>query len=143
MLTWEDDVEVHALRQRGWTISAIARNTGFDRKTVRKHLAVGGNPGVRARPGPARFDPIDVGVLHLGGTWLPAGRRLPFGLTVAMDGRQGAQLVSRLNLSKMIPVHLDDYGVFASPLANFTREMARRGIADRIRQLNRGAPVTV
>ena len=35
MLTWEDDVEVHALRKRGWTISAIARHTGFDRKTVR------------------------------------------------------------------------------------------------------------
>lgn len=27
MLTWEDDVEVHALRKRGWTISAIARHT--------------------------------------------------------------------------------------------------------------------
>ena len=35
MLTWEDDLEVHALRRRGWTISAIARHTGFDRKTVR------------------------------------------------------------------------------------------------------------
>ena len=39
MLTWEDDLEVHALRKRGWTISAIARHTGFDRKTVRKYLA--------------------------------------------------------------------------------------------------------
>ena len=39
MLTWEDDVEVHALRKRGWSISAIARHTGFDRKTVRKYLA--------------------------------------------------------------------------------------------------------
>jgi len=28
-------VEVHAQRKRGWTISAIARHTGFDRKTVR------------------------------------------------------------------------------------------------------------
>jgi hypothetical protein len=35
MLTWEDDVEVHALRKRGWSISAIARHTGFDRKTIR------------------------------------------------------------------------------------------------------------
>jgi transposase len=35
MLTWEDDVEVHALRKRGWSISAIARHTGHDRKTVR------------------------------------------------------------------------------------------------------------
>ncbi|ETZ97273.1 helix-turn-helix domain protein [Mycobacterium kansasii 732] len=58
MLTWEDDVEVHALRKRGWTISAIARHTGFDRKTVRKYLAGGGTPGVRARPGPDPFDPF-------------------------------------------------------------------------------------
>jgi len=57
MLTWEDDVEVHALRKRGWTISAIARHTGFDRKTVRKYLAGDGKPGVRARPDPDPFDP--------------------------------------------------------------------------------------
>ena len=58
MLTWEDDVEVHALRKRGWSISAIARHTGFDRKTVRKYLAGDGKPGVRARPGPDPFDPF-------------------------------------------------------------------------------------
>jgi hypothetical protein len=58
MLTWEDDVEVHALRKRGWSISAIARHTGFDRKTVRKYLAGDGTPGVRARPGPDPFDPF-------------------------------------------------------------------------------------
>ena len=34
MLTWDDDVEVNALRKRGWTISAIALHTGRDRKTV-------------------------------------------------------------------------------------------------------------
>ncbi len=39
MLTQEDDVEIHALRRRGWSIAAIARHTGRDRKTVRRHLA--------------------------------------------------------------------------------------------------------
>jgi transposase len=39
MLTEEDDVEIHALARRGWTLSAIARHTGRDRKTVRKYLA--------------------------------------------------------------------------------------------------------
>jgi DNA-binding IclR family transcriptional regulator len=39
MLTWENDLELHALRKRGWSISAIARHTGHDRKTVRKYLA--------------------------------------------------------------------------------------------------------
>jgi hypothetical protein len=28
MLSWEDDVEAHALRKRGWSISAIARHLG-------------------------------------------------------------------------------------------------------------------
>jgi hypothetical protein len=92
---------------------------------------------------PARFDSIDVGVLHLGGTRLPAGPRLPFGLTVTMDGRQGAELVAILALPKAIPVHFDDYGVFASPLADFTREMRRREMADRIIEVPRGASVTV
>ena len=58
MLTWEDDVEVHALGKRGWSISAIARHTGLDRKTVRKYLAGDGTAGVRARPGPDPFDPF-------------------------------------------------------------------------------------
>jgi transposase len=38
MLTQGEDVEVHALRQRGWSISAIARHLGRDRKTVRAYL---------------------------------------------------------------------------------------------------------
>lgn len=38
MLTEEDDVEIYALAKRGWSISAIARHTGRDRKTVRVHL---------------------------------------------------------------------------------------------------------
>lgn len=92
---------------------------------------------------PALFDPIDAGVLHLGGTRLPAGGRLPFGLTVTMDGRQGAELVALLSLPKTIPVHFDDYSVFASPLADFTREMHRRGMADRVLEVKRGASVTV
>lgn len=92
---------------------------------------------------PARFDPIDAGVLHLGGTRLPAGPRIPFGLTVTMDGRQGAELVAMLALPKTIPVHFDDYGVFASPLADYAREMQRRGLSDRIIELARGASVTL
>jgi L-ascorbate metabolism protein UlaG (beta-lactamase superfamily) len=92
---------------------------------------------------PTRFNPIDVGMLHLGGTRLPAGGRLPFGLTVTMDGRQGAELVAMLALPKAIPVHFDDYAAFASPLADFTREMQHRGLGDRIIAVDRGASVTV
>jgi transposase len=39
MLTQEDDMEIAALRGRGWSVSAIARHTGRDRKTIRTYLA--------------------------------------------------------------------------------------------------------
>ncbi len=58
VLTWEDDVEVHVLRTPGWSISAIARHTGFDRKTVRAYLSGQRTPGVRARPSPDPFEPF-------------------------------------------------------------------------------------
>jgi IS30 family transposase len=35
MLSLEEDVEAQALRDQGWTISAIARHLGRDRKTIR------------------------------------------------------------------------------------------------------------
>lgn len=62
MLTWEDDVEVHALHKRGWTISAIARHTGRDRKTVRAYLNGTSTPGVRKRP---EVDPFAVFVAYV------------------------------------------------------------------------------
>lgn len=92
---------------------------------------------------PEHFDSIDAGLLHLGGTRLPAGAHLPFGLTVTMDGRQGAELAAMLRLPKVIPIHFDDYGVFASPLADFVGEMADRGMTDRVVELRRGASVTL
>lgn len=61
MLTWEDDVEVHALRKRGWTISAIARHTRRDRKTIRTYLNGTSTPGVRKRP----VDPFEVFVAYV------------------------------------------------------------------------------
>ncbi len=47
MLTREDDVDAHALRKRGWTISAIARHLGHDRKTIRAYLSGNRSAGVR------------------------------------------------------------------------------------------------
>jgi transposase len=49
MLTQEDGVEIYALHARGWSVSAIARHTGRDRKTVRKYLH-GGRPGRESAP---------------------------------------------------------------------------------------------
>jgi L-ascorbate metabolism protein UlaG (beta-lactamase superfamily) len=92
---------------------------------------------------PTRFDAIEAGVLHLGGTRLPAGRRFPFGVTVTMDGRQGADAVEALGLPKVIPVHFDDYGVFASPLSDFEIEMTRRQLEDRLIVIRRGESVQI
>jgi L-ascorbate metabolism protein UlaG (beta-lactamase superfamily) len=92
---------------------------------------------------PDRFTGIEAGILHLGGTRLPAGSRLPFGLTVTMDGRQGARAVETVRLPKVIPVHFDDYGVFASPLSDFYAEMANSGLTERIVHVERGQTVTL
>jgi transposase len=55
MLTQGEDVEVHALAGRGWSVSAIARHLDRDRKTVRGYLRGDRQPGVRAA---ARPDPL-------------------------------------------------------------------------------------
>lgn len=52
MLTREDVVEIVALHRRGWSISAIARHTGRDRKTVRAWLRGERVRERRRRPGP-------------------------------------------------------------------------------------------
>jgi transposase len=55
MLTQGEDVEVHALARRGWSVSAIARHLGRDRKTVRAYLTGERQPGRRAS---AKPDPL-------------------------------------------------------------------------------------
>ena len=49
MITREEDVDIHALRRQGWTITAIAEHVGRDRKTVRDYLSGKREPGVRKR----------------------------------------------------------------------------------------------
>jgi transposase len=56
MLTEEDDVEICALAARGWTVSAIARHTGRDRKTIAGYLK--GEGGRHGRvPAPSCLEP--------------------------------------------------------------------------------------
>ena len=62
MLTEEDDVEIHALARRGWSVSAIARHMGRDRKTVRKYIERGLEPpsyGPR-KPRARRLEPFEA-----------------------------------------------------------------------------------
>lgn len=58
MLTWEDDLEIHALHKRGWSISAIARHTGRNRRTIRNYLNGTTTPGVRKTAGEDPFEPF-------------------------------------------------------------------------------------
>jgi transposase len=55
MLTQGEDVEAHALRARGWSISAIARHLGRNRRTVRAYLNGERQPGERKPAGPDTF----------------------------------------------------------------------------------------
>jgi transposase len=58
MFTGNEDMEATALRAQGWSISAIARHLGRDRKTVRKYLDGSRVPGVRRRAEPDPFEPF-------------------------------------------------------------------------------------
>jgi transposase len=51
----EDDMGIHALARRGWSVSAIARHAGRDRKTVRKYLA---QPRAARQPAPSCLEPF-------------------------------------------------------------------------------------
>src|SRR5215207_6323115 len=59
MLTPEEDMEITSLKKRGWSISAIARHVGHDRKTVRGYLSGEREPGVRERAEPDLFDAFE------------------------------------------------------------------------------------
>jgi transposase len=56
MFTGDEDVEATALRERGWSISAIARHLGRSRETIRKHLNGERVAGERRRAEPDPFD---------------------------------------------------------------------------------------
>jgi hypothetical protein len=56
MFSGSEDVEADALFKRGWSISAIARHLGRDRKTVRSYLSGDRVAGVRRS---AVADPLE------------------------------------------------------------------------------------
>jgi L-ascorbate metabolism protein UlaG (beta-lactamase superfamily) len=83
-----------------------------------------------------RCGPLDVLIPHLGGT-----RAL--GLTITMDGRQGADLVELLKPPVTVPVHYDDYGRFKSPLGDFLNEVRRRALPGELRTVQRGETISL
>jgi L-ascorbate metabolism protein UlaG (beta-lactamase superfamily) len=83
-----------------------------------------------------RCGPLDVVIPHLGGT-----RAL--GVTVTMDGRQGADLVELLKLPVTVPIHFDDYDRFKSPLGDFVAEVAKRRLPGELRTVHRGDTISL
>jgi L-ascorbate metabolism protein UlaG (beta-lactamase superfamily) len=83
-----------------------------------------------------RCGPLDVAVLHLGGTRL-------LGLTVTMDDRQGADLLELLAPRVAVPVHHDDYSVFKSPLSAFVETCRSRAVPAQLRVVRRGETVSL
>ena len=58
MITGRDAVEVHAWRQRGWSIPAIDRHLDRDRKTVRAYVNGNRVPGLRTTAAPDPLEPF-------------------------------------------------------------------------------------
>jgi len=56
MFTYGEDVEASALRERGWSYSAIARHLDRDRRTVKAYLQGDREPGKRRRSGPSPLE---------------------------------------------------------------------------------------
>jgi L-ascorbate metabolism protein UlaG (beta-lactamase superfamily) len=83
-----------------------------------------------------RCGPLDVLIPHLGGT-------KALGITVTMDGRQGADLVELLKPPVTVPVHYDDYDRFKSPLGDFVTEVARRQLPGQLRPVQRGETISL
>jgi L-ascorbate metabolism protein UlaG (beta-lactamase superfamily) len=83
-----------------------------------------------------RCGPLDVLIPHLGGT-------KAMGMTITMDGRQGADLVELLAPPVTVPVHYDDYDRFKSPLGDFVTEVARRNLQGDLRPVQRGETISL
>ncbi|MEV0380989.1 MBL fold metallo-hydrolase [Nonomuraea sp. NPDC050643] len=81
---------------------------------------------------PRRFPDIDLAIVHLGGA------KLLGTLPITMDGEQGAAWVDLINPHTVVPVHLDDYDAFGSPLDDFRHHIEQAGLTDRVVYMGRG-----
>lgn len=80
---------------------------------------------------------IDLMLAHLGGTTVPSPALSPLAMMVTMDAEQGLQLIRLIQPDVTIPIHYDDYDVFASPLEDFKRLIQDAGLQDRVVFLDR------
>jgi L-ascorbate metabolism protein UlaG (beta-lactamase superfamily) len=81
---------------------------------------------------------IDLMLIHLGGTTVPSPALSPFTLMVTMDAKQGVELMQLVKPGVTVPIHYDDYDVFASSLEDFKGEVERSGLGGGVVYLDRG-----
>ncbi|KAL1961700.1 hypothetical protein VTN77DRAFT_1304 [Rasamsonia byssochlamydoides] len=88
---------------------------------------------------PQRFagQNIDLMLIHLGGTTVPSPAMLPMAVMVTMDAKQGLELVQLIKPDVTIPIHYDDYEVFASPLEHFKKAIEQEGLGKKVVYLDR------
>ncbi|KAL4928027.1 MBL fold metallo-hydrolase [Aspergillus undulatus] len=81
---------------------------------------------------------IDLMLIHLGGTTVPSPSLSPFTLMVTMDAKQGVELMQLVKPDVTIPIHYDDYDVFASGLDDFKGAVEKAGLGGGVVYLDRG-----
>lgn len=102
-------------------------------QTVTPRMYISGDTLIIAelREIPRRCGPIDLALLHLGGT-------KALGLTVTMDDKQGLEMMRIIKPDMAIPIHYNDYDVFKSPLSDFQERIRESGLADHVHYLAHG-----
>ena len=80
--------------------------------------------------------PIDLMLVHLGGTTIPSPS-MPL-LMVTMDAEQGVKLMQLVQPKTTVPIHFDDYDVFLSPLSDFKKKVEDAGWKEKVVYLDRG-----
>lgn len=93
-------------------MGSLVTHTVAGRTTLRLYVSGDTLAGSHLDEIAERHPDVDAAVVHLGGTRILLR-------TVTMDGEQGVDLLRRLRPRRAVPVHYDDYGVFASPLSDF------------------------
>ncbi|HEX6481532.1 MAG TPA: MBL fold metallo-hydrolase [Ktedonobacteraceae bacterium] len=84
---------------------------------------------------PQRYPEIDLGLVHLGGTRV-------LGVMVTMDGKQGAKAIKLIAPGMAIPIHINDYTAFKSPLDDFVKAVKVEGLEDQVKYLAPGETYT-
>jgi L-ascorbate metabolism protein UlaG (beta-lactamase superfamily) len=84
---------------------------------------------------PQRYPEIDLALVHLGGTRIS-------GVMVTMDGKQGAEAIRLIAPRMAIPIHINDYTAFKSPLEDFVKAVKAARLEKQVKYVAPGETYT-